>query len=234
MAKDQKNCVVVNTHWFGGDSANLPPDTKYIGRPGIWGNGYSSKSGKFTKEECIAFHRVEMYTKLVANPSWLEEIRRELGGHDLACWCKQVKRVVGCHGDTYLHLLSDHCATRDYSRSVIFYLMDDLRFVLGRLQDKVTHQVPEDEFLFLDVHLGDVRIYVTQLVRFLKEKNIGFDSMANVLAKVIVDLELAFADTNKDLVEYRFNHVQWICDQFMAGTQDRSREPHPPAFPKKG
>lgn len=58
-----------------------------------------------TVEECVALYREQMTgnVDLLKFPyeSRVEEIRRELAGRDLACWCKPGDP---CHGDVLLEL----------------------------------------------------------------------------------------------------------------------------------
>jgi len=72
----------------------IPEDAKIVDRTTRFGNPWSVKQG-YTRQECVA--RFETYLIVRRNPSpgWKdlvgypsdEEIRRELAGKDLACWC---------------------------------------------------------------------------------------------------------------------------------------------------
>jgi hypothetical protein len=81
----------------------------YIGRGSKWGNPYTHISTKKTKAVVVVATREESircYVKWVLgiitipglNPPTLEEIRRELTGKTLGCYCKP----LSCHGD-FLH-----------------------------------------------------------------------------------------------------------------------------------
>lgn len=69
----------------------------YIGRPSKWGNPFSHlensvalfKTG--TREEAIQKYK----EWLLSNPKLVEEVRRELKGKVLGCWC----HPLPCHGD---------------------------------------------------------------------------------------------------------------------------------------
>ncbi len=75
--------------------SKMPQGARYVGRGTKYGNPWSTKQG-YTLEECVA--RFETYLIVRRNPptGWTdiigypsdEEIRRELGGRNLACWCK--------------------------------------------------------------------------------------------------------------------------------------------------
>ena len=72
----------------------------YIGRGSKWGNqfthlksNYSDITKVASREEAIEMHKAE----LLANPTMLKEVRSELKGEILGCFCKP----KGCHGDTY-------------------------------------------------------------------------------------------------------------------------------------
>ena len=75
--------------------ANIPKDAIYIGRPSKWGNPFSiGKDG--TREEVI-----EKYENWVqTQPQLLEDIKNELCGKDLVCFCSPLK----CHGDIIIKL----------------------------------------------------------------------------------------------------------------------------------
>ena len=68
----------------------------YIGRPSRWGNPYSRKPG-------IAKHKVatraEALNKhkewVLSNPEFIAEIKTELKGKILGCWCDN---PLACHG----------------------------------------------------------------------------------------------------------------------------------------
>lgn len=73
------------------------------GKPGLWGNPYSEKSGTLatykvaTRGEAIAKHRADV----LADPDIQKEIRRELKGKRLGCWCSLNET---CHCDVYVEI----------------------------------------------------------------------------------------------------------------------------------
>lgn len=75
----------------------MPPNTKYVGRPTVYGNPYSLAD--YDAETCMANFRQHAETMLANYP----EIRRALRGFDLACWCK-LSDI--CHADIWLELVN--------------------------------------------------------------------------------------------------------------------------------
>lgn len=72
----------------------MPENTIYVGRGSKWGNPYKVDYHG-TREEVIAKFEQMIY----ANESLQIEIKNELKGKNLACWCKEGE---GCHGDILL------------------------------------------------------------------------------------------------------------------------------------
>lgn len=96
----------------------MPPNTVYVGRPTKWGNpfnwrnfnrvGYDSNDEQFrlpdislkgfafaSFQEAVEFRLVD-----IDYPSH-DEIRRELAGKNLACWCPD---WCQCHADVLLRI----------------------------------------------------------------------------------------------------------------------------------
>jgi hypothetical protein len=76
----------------------------YVGRPTKWGNPVyvSYEADKVDRQVAV-----EMYkNKLVRGelPFSIEDVRRELAGKDLACWCR---RYWPCHADVLLEIAND-------------------------------------------------------------------------------------------------------------------------------
>lgn len=69
----------------------------YIGRPSIWGNPFSHKSGTLAKYKCATREEaIEKYTDwLLTQPELIEKAKSELKGKVLGCWCSP----NACHGD---------------------------------------------------------------------------------------------------------------------------------------
>ncbi len=79
--------------WNKRDTNNIPKDAVYVGRPTIWGNAYSHKSGTLaqhkvaTVEEAVQSFERYLLDNIKITPAVLERLRTELGGKDLVCWC---------------------------------------------------------------------------------------------------------------------------------------------------
>lgn len=77
--------------------AEPPPEgAVYVGRPSKWGNPF--KVGVHGAQgECV-----EMYRRMVMDhgPRLRDEIRAELRGKDLVCWCAPKP----CHADVLLEI----------------------------------------------------------------------------------------------------------------------------------
>jgi len=91
----------------------MPPNTVYVGRPSKWGNPYTldkynivdtndkpvSKAVHDREARLMAVRDHDAWVGLGYAPYTLEDIRRELGGKNLACWCALDQE---CHADTLL------------------------------------------------------------------------------------------------------------------------------------
>lgn len=72
------------------------PYDVYIGRPSVWGNPFVvGKDG--TRRQVIEKHKASL------TPEQIAEIKRELTGKVIACWCKPLP----CHGDTYADICNE-------------------------------------------------------------------------------------------------------------------------------
>ncbi len=94
--------------WRLQEASSNPLGAIYVGRPTKWGNPFRVRGtpdaavGMY--EHCLrnGIGRVLLCT--------LEEVRRELHGKDLACWCPLVDKdgnKVPCHADVLLELAND-------------------------------------------------------------------------------------------------------------------------------
>lgn len=78
----------------------------YIGRPSKWGNPFSHREGTLaehrtaTRKEAIERYREMMIRWIAEHPEILDEIKAELKGKTLGCWCAP----KACHGDVLLEL----------------------------------------------------------------------------------------------------------------------------------
>jgi len=98
----------------------MPDNTVYVGRPGKWGNPWSvaewhSLLNTLPYDDARAVAADCFYSAMVdrvSDPDYLEhehpgfyppldQIRDELAGKNLACWCPEDQP---CHGDTLLKI----------------------------------------------------------------------------------------------------------------------------------
>lgn len=96
----------------------MPPDARYVGRPTRWGNPFrvgadipteyhdyfQSIHGLWRGVKVVdRQYAVDLFTVWLLGyaPYTASELRRELGGRDLVCWCP-----IGepCHADLLLQL----------------------------------------------------------------------------------------------------------------------------------
>jgi uncharacterized protein DUF4326 len=95
----------------------MPADAIYVGRPSKWGNPYvihthTERCGDRwacppwivdNAKEAVQRLRHDLLYPLQHHPDYpsVDEIRAELAGHDLVCWCP-----IGqyCHGDLLLEV----------------------------------------------------------------------------------------------------------------------------------
>lgn len=75
---------------------DAPRDAVYIGRPSKWGNPYSMKN--YWNDRMAVINMFKDY--LLSNSELLEEVKKELKGKDLVCWCSPLP----CHGDILLEI----------------------------------------------------------------------------------------------------------------------------------
>jgi hypothetical protein len=84
----------------------MPPGAVYVGRPTPYGNLYRVGDGLCsTADDAVAFYRqwIETGENYVNDtpPPDIADIRRELRGRDLACWCAPGQL---CHADVLLEI----------------------------------------------------------------------------------------------------------------------------------
>lgn len=81
------------------------PFDVYIGRPGPWGNPFSDKPKSLadikvdSREEAIACYE----EWLRQNSEMLEQVKKELRGKVLGCWCSP----RACHGDVLARIANE-------------------------------------------------------------------------------------------------------------------------------
>lgn len=211
---------VLNCHHFGGVK-NLPEDARYIGRPSIHGNPFSSKKDDITREESVASHRIYLYTNLINVPDYFDIIKRDLLGYDLACWCKNEKNFVCCHGDNLLHVLHPDRIDRDYKKSLFSYLVDDVQIALKSLTELLRD--PAD--FFDGFVINELRCGLNDVLTKAKDKAYPIESFCLFLAKVAVDLEAAIGENKKEGRSFRLDHALWEISRLCYGQVSRAGEP---------
>lgn len=215
---------VVNVHHYGGLD-KLPSNVKYIGRPGPYGNRHSSKSGEYSKEDCVAFHRVDVYANCIEDPLYLPTLKQELGGYDLGCWCKQKHKLSACHGDNYLHVLSKD---RVYDKHVYHYLVEDLKDAIDKIKTITRSTAIINDNLYLWLGIQEAFLDVSDVIRLFKERETPAYQKCLWLATLIIDLELFLQEKDDAHRLYRLDRVVWNAFRFAFRPTSRADEPSPP------
>ena len=82
----------------------MPARTKYVGRPGPFGNPFAiGEDGINSNEEAVA-----AFEEWIGRPEQAKLVgraKRELAGYDLCCWCSLDQR---CHADIWLKIVNVH------------------------------------------------------------------------------------------------------------------------------
>jgi len=138
---------------------------------------------------------------------------------------------VGCHGDTFLHVLSPAHVDRTYTKSVLSYLMEDLRLSLKQFHDWVLHEVDQSEFLFLSIYDDEVRLEINNVLHLCKLNEARTAAVEYLIARLAIEMELANKDRDIPMVKYRIDHMCWVINNFISGRSDRAFEPSPPDLP---
>tara|TARA_R110000772_G_scaffold62549_4_gene140569 strand:+ start:334 stop:657 length:324 start_codon:yes stop_codon:yes gene_type:complete len=86
-------------------------DYIYIGRPGQFGNPFSSKESNIATNVESKEISVEKFREyLEENPKLIDKLIKELREnvvHKLGCWCKNSGEKGICHGDVYLEKINE-------------------------------------------------------------------------------------------------------------------------------
>lgn len=223
---------VINLHHFGGVE-KLPKGAVYCGRPSPRGNPYSSESGKLTKEECVALHRVHIYNEAKRDPTYLPTLRQELEGKDLACWCKSDRKLVACHCDNYLHILAPDLSQRTYTKSVLSYLMEDLKAAMTVLKAYSRSGVEQDHWLPVYLAVWETALEINYLGILFKVWGTYPQDICEIIAKIVIELELLIKESDETMIKYRWDHVLWTIHRYMYKNDDRTHEPAVPSLPTK-
>jgi hypothetical protein len=81
--------------------SRLPAGAVVVSRPGRWGNPYTLPKGvpatREMRAKVVSWYRIDL--EAGALPYDADDVRAELGGKDLACWCPLDQP---CHADVLL------------------------------------------------------------------------------------------------------------------------------------
>lgn len=220
---------VVNVNWYP-KSINLSHNENfvYIGRPSKYGNPFSMESNKYIREECVALHRVDLYKNLIEDKTLFSIIKHDLLGKDLGCWCKQNNKVISCHGDNFLHILSHPYINRSYDRNVLYYLMEDLKACMDKLFKKAMYDVDVSSWMNIYFGYHEVRLDINHILSNYKKYDIDDYTICTFIAYVVIDIELAVAEKDPKMIDYRILHAEWIAQYFFKDNPDRLHEPVSP------
>lgn len=80
----------------------MPAGARYVGRPSKWGNPYGV-SGETDAAAAVALFRdmLNRAPKALNGSTVFDDIRKDLRGRDLACWCPLDQP---CHADVLLEV----------------------------------------------------------------------------------------------------------------------------------
>ena len=82
----------------------MPPNTVVVARPTKWGNPFKAGSWSGQVNILSAAHAVASYRAALLTGNLavtVEDVRRELRGKNLACWCPP---EAPCHADVLLEI----------------------------------------------------------------------------------------------------------------------------------
>jgi len=84
----------------------------YVGRPSIYGNMFSHKTGTIAKFKVSTLEdALEKYEQwILSQPGLIALVKRELKGKRLGCWCRPVGGFAGrllCHGQILARIANE-------------------------------------------------------------------------------------------------------------------------------
>ena len=88
----------------------MPPNTVSVARPTRWGNQFQVPKGHPWKDAAWSVLQFSFWIDRLErfpdhpNPPAIADIRTELHGKNLACWCKPVEP---CHADALMELANE-------------------------------------------------------------------------------------------------------------------------------
>jgi hypothetical protein len=102
-SENKKSCAPKRVQRKRTKDWRMPPNTVYVGRPGPWGNPFAVKNAG-TAERALALYKDWIDNEIAIAPDNLKEIKGQLRGKNLACWCKLGRP---CHADVLLRLANE-------------------------------------------------------------------------------------------------------------------------------
>lgn len=79
---------------------DAPKDASYVGRPSKYGNPCEIGKTWGTREDVVKLYANWIQSQIEKGNLSLDEIKHDLGGRDLVCWCAPAL----CHADILLKL----------------------------------------------------------------------------------------------------------------------------------
>ena len=86
----------------------MPPNTVYVGRGSKWGNPFYKHGDGYPMDNALAVKAFReqlehggFFASGYKKPTTIEDIKKELKGKNLACWCSLDKP---CHADILLEI----------------------------------------------------------------------------------------------------------------------------------
>ena len=86
-----------------------PVGAVVVARPSMWGNPFVVRAGRTRAAAVAQFEQALLHGDCTSLPFTIDDLRRELAGVDVACWCPLDEQ---CHGDVLLRLANAPPATR--------------------------------------------------------------------------------------------------------------------------
>jgi hypothetical protein len=190
---------------------------------------FSSKSGDLSKEDAVALHRVELCRRLIDEKTYFSQLKLELDGRDLACWCAIKNKHIACHGLNYLHIFKDRNRNRTYDKTVFDYLLEDLKFVMEGFKHIEQKDVSDFEWMLFKIGVEEARLDVSTTFMLFKERETTPYLRCVWLATFVIDLELALADPDMQMRLYRLDRVIWNAFRFACRPTSKEGEPSLPS-----
>lgn len=82
----------------------MPPNTVYVGRPSQWANWNDWREYGRLQAVSMFASQVMGYEDLEPDEYFISEVKRQLKGKDLACWCPLDEP---CHADVLLKIANE-------------------------------------------------------------------------------------------------------------------------------